>query len=246
MKTPEVITIPNGQFLENCYLVADPASGEAVMIDPGEESSRFLSALGKRGWSLGAVWLTHAHIDHIMGVGDITAAHDIPVILHPDDREIYDNVDRFGAMLGINVEHQPPPTGTWADGQRTSVGSFTFTVRHTPGHSPGSVSLVGHGMVFGGDVLFRGSIGRSDLPGGDSEALMRSIHERMLDLPDDTVVHSGHGPETTIGVERRTNPFLTGPVRCNRCGFVVKTRPWGCRNPCPNCGTMYPLGDCSD
>lgn len=101
-------------------------------------------------------------------------------------------------------------------------------------------------MAFVGDVLFAGSIGRTDLPGGDTETLLASIRQKLLTLSDDTVVYPGHGPETTIGTERRSNPFLTGMAQCQRCGHGVQPKPWGCKNPCPNCGFIYPLGDCSD
>jgi len=183
------------------------------MVDPGEESSAFLAELGRRDWALRAVWLTHAHIDHILGVAAVKRATDAPVYLHPDDRPLYDALPDQGAWFGIRADRPPPPDHPLAAGQRLTVGGLEFTVRHTPGHSPGSVSFVGQGTIFGGDVLFNGSIGRTDLPGGDFATLMRSIQRDFLSLPDSTVVRSGHGPETTIGVERLTNPFLTGAYR---------------------------------
>jgi glyoxylase-like metal-dependent hydrolase (beta-lactamase superfamily II) len=208
-----VVALPNGQFSENCYLLADQESGGAVMVDPGEESSRFLSELDRRGWRLEAVWLTHAHVDHIMGVGAVKAATGVPVLLHPADRPLYDALPRQGEWMGLRLEAPPPPDAALADGQKLRLGPHTFTVRHTPGHSPGSVSFVTRGRVFGGDVLFSGSIGRTDLPGGDYATLINSIQSVFLPLPDSTVVHSGHGPDTTVGVERVTNPFLVGASR---------------------------------
>jgi hydroxyacylglutathione hydrolase len=209
----EVVQLANGQFVQNCWLVADPAGREAVMIDPGEESAMFLAELNTRGWALRAIWLTHAHIDHVLGVGTVQRATGAPILLHPLDRPLYDRLPEQGSWFGLQVPPAPPPNAELAEGDVARVGRFGFTVRHTPGHSPGSVSFVGDGVVFGGDVLFNGSIGRSDLPGGDAATLMASLQRVFLSLPDSTIVHSGHGPDTTIGVERLTNPFLTGVPR---------------------------------
>jgi len=206
----EVVSLPNGQFAENCYLVADRRTREAVIIDPGEEPAMFLAELDTRAWSLRAIWLTHAHIDHIMGVGEVHRATGAPIHLHPLDRPLYDALPQFGSWVGMRLDQPPPPDVELQAGVPVRVGRFDFEVRQTPGHTPGSVSFVGHGMVFGGDVLFNGSIGRTDLPGGDFPTLMGTIQSHFLSLPDSTVVHSGHGPDTTIGVERLTNPFLTG------------------------------------
>jgi hydroxyacylglutathione hydrolase len=209
----EVVALPNGQLAENCYLIADRSTGEAVIIDPGEESTMFLAELDTRGWSLKGIWLTHAHVDHIMGVGAVRGATGAPIHLHPLDRPLYDALPQYGAWLGMRLDPAPPPDVELRPGTQVRVGRHPFDVRFTPGHSPGSVSFVGHGMVFGGDVLFNGSIGRTDLPGGDFQTIMSTLQSQFLSLPDSTVVHSGHGPDTTIGVERLTNPFLTGSVR---------------------------------
>lgn len=213
MSDLEVVAIPNGQFAENCYLVADRRARDAVIIDPGEESEKFLAELAERGWKLQAIWLTHAHIDHIMGVGAVHRATEAPIHLHPLDRPLYDSLPKYGAWVGIEVEPAPPPHLELTAGEVLRVGSFEFTVRFTPGHSPGSVSFLGQGLIFGGDVLFNGSVGRTDLPGGDTATLMATIQSEFLSLPDSTVVHSGHGLDTTIGIERLTNPFLTGAYR---------------------------------
>ena len=207
-----VVSLPNGQFAQNCYLLADSGSGEAVMIDPGEEADRILAELTRRGWRLKAIWLTHAHIDHILGVGAVHRATGAPVWLHPADRPLYDGLPTQAQMFGLTAPPAPPPHRELRGGESVAIGSHRFAVRETPGHSPGSVSFVGHGRTFGGDVLFSGSVGRTDLPGGDWNILRSTIEREFLSLPDDTIVHSGHGPDTTIGVERRTNPFLTGAV----------------------------------
>lgn len=212
MSELEVVALPNGQFAENCYLVADRRTREAAIIDPGEEPAMFLAELDTRAWALRAIWLTHGHIDHILGVAAVRAATGAPIHLHPLDRPIYDALPQFGAWIGMQVDPPPPPDVELRPGTTVRVGGFEFEVRHTPGHSPGSVSFVGHGLVFGGDVLFNGSIGRTDLPGGDFPTLMATIQSQFLSLPDSTVVHSGHGPDTTIGIERLTNPFLAGSV----------------------------------
>ena len=213
MSDLEIVPLPNGQFGENCWLLADPRTGEAVMIDPGEEPQMFLAELDTRSWTLRGIWITHGHIDHILGVSGVKRATGAPIYLHPADRPLYERLTEQGSWFGLKADPPPPPDAELEAGQRLGVGGLEFTVRHTPGHSPGSVSFVGHGTIFGGDVLFNGSIGRTDLPGGDSATLLKSIHRDFLSLPDSTVVRSGHGPETTIGIERLTNPFLTGAYR---------------------------------
>ncbi len=213
MSDLDVVSLPNGQFVENCYLVADRRVREAVIIDPGEDAAMFLAELNARDWTLGGIWLTHAHIDHIMGVGAVKAATGAAIHLHPLDRPIYDALPQYGSWVGVQLQAPPAPDRDLHAGQLLRVGNFEFTVRFTPGHSPGSVSFLGQGMIFGGDVLFSGSVGRTDLPGGNAATLMTSIQSEFLSLPDSTVVHSGHGPDTTVGIERLTNPFLTGAYR---------------------------------
>lgn len=205
----EIVMLPNGQFVENCYLVADLATREAVIIDPGEEPAMFLRELDTRGWTLTAIWLTHGHIDHVLGVAAVQRVHAVPIHLHPLDRSLYDGVQRQGEWMGLVAEPLPAPTHELAHGDTMRVGRFTFEVRHMPGHSPGSVGFVGDDLLIGGDVLFAGSIGRTDLPGGDFDLLLQSIRTQILSLPDSTCVLSGHGAPTTVGVERLTNPFLT-------------------------------------
>ena len=213
MSDLEVVSLPNGQFIENCYLVADRRTREAIIIDPGEDHRLFLAELGSRNWQLREIWLTHGHIDHVMGVGAVHAATGARIRLHPLDRPLYDALPQYGQWMGLKLDPPPEPHGELRAGQAVRVGGFEFMVRFTPGHSPGSVSFLREGMIFGGDVLFSGSVGRTDLPGGDPSTLMATIQSEFLSLPDSTVVHSGHGPDTTVGMERLTNPFLTGTYR---------------------------------
>jgi len=204
----KVVPIPGGQFVENCYLVIDEAARECAVIDPGEQAGLILHKLQASGATPVGIWLTHAHLDHVLGVPRLAAETRAPVFLHPDDRPLYDAVPDQAAWFGLTADPLPPPDRTLAAGDRLRVGSVELEVRHAPGHSPGHVVFVGPGAVFGGDVLFQGSIGRTDLPGGDLDTLLDSIARELLVLPDSTIVYTGHGPATTIGAERRTNPFL--------------------------------------
>jgi glyoxylase-like metal-dependent hydrolase (beta-lactamase superfamily II) len=201
-----------GPFQENTYLVADARTGEAVFIDPGDEPPRLLKALRDGGFSLRGIWLTHAHIDHVGAVAAVKREFDVPVALHPGDRPLYDRAAEQGRHFGLRIEAPPPPDVELAEGDTMAVGRLRFDVMHLPGHAPGHVAFVGHGAVFGGDCLFAGSVGRTDLPLSDPRALQHSL-ERLGALPSETVVYAGHGPATTIGEENRTNPFLTGAAR---------------------------------
>jgi glyoxylase-like metal-dependent hydrolase (beta-lactamase superfamily II) len=210
----KIIQIPNGVFAENCYLVVDEQAGECAIVDPGEEAGLILHKVKETGAKPIAIWLTHAHLDHVLGVPRIVADTGVPVWLHPADRPLYDAVPDQAVWFGLAPPGRlPAPDQDLAHGARLTVGGLSFEVRHAPGHSPGSVCLVGPGVAVSGDVLFAGSIGRTDLPGGDFETLIASIERELLPLPDDTILYSGHGPETTIGRERHTNPFLTGVYR---------------------------------
>jgi glyoxylase-like metal-dependent hydrolase (beta-lactamase superfamily II) len=194
--------------------VADRESGEAVLVDPGEEAELFLARLRTEGLRLTAVWLTHAHLDHVLGVEVVKERTGVPVLLHPFDRLLYDHAPaQARALLGADLAPLPAPDRDLVPGDPVTVGGLAFEVRHVPGHSPGSVAFVGHGVALVGDALFAGSVGRTDLPGGDWATLLDSVRRELLSLPDETVVYAGHGPETTIGREKATNPFLTGAVR---------------------------------
>ncbi len=201
-----------GPFQENCYLLADEASGQAVLIDPGDDGERLLDAVREAGCTLTAIWLTHAHLDHVGGIAAIRREVDVPIYLHPDDLPVYDFAPRAAAMYGVPFELGPRPDRTLAEGDVLEVGALAFQVWHMPGHAPGHVIFHGHGVAFGGDVLFAGSVGRTDLPLSDGVAFQRTL-ARMSTLPGDTVVLPGHGPETTIADELAGNPFLTGLAR---------------------------------
>jgi glyoxylase-like metal-dependent hydrolase (beta-lactamase superfamily II) len=209
---PKVICLTTGVFQENCYLLADPEAGDVVIIDPGEEAELILRRVATEGLTVRAVWLTHAHLDHILGVQTVVEQTGVPVSLHPADRPLYDGAADQGAWLGVRAPAPPPPDRDLAHGDTLGLGSLEFEVRHVPGHSPGSVAFVGHDVAFVGDAVFAGSVGRVDLPGGNGGTLLTSIREQLLTLPDETVVYAGHGPQTTIGAERRANPFLTGVI----------------------------------
>jgi len=209
----KVVTLTNGQFAENCYLVIDEDAKVAAVVDPGEDARLILARLATEGVQTVEIWITHAHVDHVAGTAAVHDATGAPVRIHPDDLALYHAAPMQSAWLGVAVPDLPEPSLVFTAGDPVTVGSLTFDVLHTPGHSPGSVSLVGHGVAFVGDVLFAGSVGRVDLPGGSGAVLLESIQEELLPLPDETIVYAGHGPPTTIGRERRANPFLTEITR---------------------------------
>ena len=198
-----------GAFQENSYLVLDPASQRAVLVDPGAEADALIEMVRASGATLEAIWLTHAHIDHIGAIADVKRLWDVPIYLHPADQPLYDRGAMQAAVYGIPFEQPPAPDRTLAEGDIVTVGSLDFDVLHVPGHAPGHVAFVREGHMVGGDLLFAGSIGRTDLPGGDYATLLASIRGVLFAFGDDARVYSGHGPATTIGRERRTNPFLT-------------------------------------
>lgn len=191
-------------FAENCYVIKDGA--EALVIDPGEAPSELLAAL--EGFTVKTLVNTHSHIDHVGGNAAVIEATGAELICHRDAAPMLAHVAEQGKMFGIQVQASPKPDRFIDEGDTVSVGSVTLDVVYVPGHAPGHIALIGDGFVIGGDVLFNGSIGRTDLPGGDFDVLMTSIKEKFLPLPDDTVVLSGHGPETTIGMEKQINPFV--------------------------------------
>lgn len=208
--TLEIRRLVVGPFQSNCYLVRAPQSRSAVTIDPGAEPDRIESALQSWGAELEAILLTHAHLDHVGAVGALSSGRSVPVFLHPDDLPLYRAAPRQAEAFGLRADTPPEPDRELRHGERVDVAGLSFAVRHAPGHSPGGVVLVGDEHAFVGDCVFAGSIGRTDLPGGDPGRLLRSIREQILTLPEETVLLSGHGPETTVGREAASNPFLTG------------------------------------
>ena len=203
-----------GVFEENCYLVIDDASNHAVLIDPGDEGQRIVDMVRGAGVTLQAIWLTHAHIDHIGAVAAVRRAFDVPVLLHPLDLPYYTRLSaRAAEMYGIDFEQPEPPEREIADGEILECGALRFTVMHVPGHAPGLVSFNGHGLAFGGDLLFAGSIGRTDLPLGSPTDMDASLERFAAELPDETIVYPGHGPKTTLAREKQSNPFLRGRAR---------------------------------
>ena len=199
-----------GLFEENTYFIVDEESRETAVVDPGDEAPRLLEIV--RAEELKVLWIlnTHAHIDHVGAVAELEEATGAKFHLHPLERLILERLQYQADLFGVSCPAIPRIDGDLTEGQVFHLGSRAVAIRvlETPGHSPGGVSLEAGGNLFVGDVLFQGSIGRTDLPGGSYDVLMSSIRDRILSFPDSTRVHSGHGPVTTVGEERRANPFL--------------------------------------
>lgn len=208
-------TAADGPFQKNGYVLGCERTKVAVYIDPGDEVEQLLGFIAEQGLRVSHILLTHAHVDHVSGVAEAKRRLQAPIYLHRADQELYDNAARQGAMFGIQVE-QPPPVDQYYEGQTPiTFGDYVVEVHHTPGHAPGGVCLAvtkrgetAAPALFAGDNLFAGSIGRTDLPSGDYDVLMKAITEVLFAFPDDSIVYSGHGPKTTIGRERRSNPFV--------------------------------------
>jgi glyoxylase-like metal-dependent hydrolase (beta-lactamase superfamily II) len=209
----EIISFILGPVQTNAYLVADSETKEAAVIDPAWDGHVILEAAQKRGWRVAHLWYTHAHFDHIGGAGTIAdALNPLPLVaLHPNDHVLW-RAGGGGAVFGFNIDPGPEPTIDLHQGQILRLGSVEFEVRFTPGHTPGHCILYVSSapVCFCGDVIFAGSVGRTDLPGGSWEQLENSIRTQVYTLPDETRLLSGHGPETTVGEEKRNNPFVSG------------------------------------
>lgn len=201
-----------GAFQENCYLVADETRGVSAVVDPGADGDRIIAMIERSGTTLQAIWITHAHVDHVGAIAPVKKKWNVPVSLHPMDLPLYRKAGVQAQLYGIPFDEPPDPDVEFAEGQKLTLGSLTFEVNHRPGHAPGHVVLHGHGIALVGDCLFAGSIGRTDLPFSNPAELAASL-ERISQLPPETIVYPGHGPSTTIGEENESNPFLNGSAR---------------------------------
>lgn len=205
-------SFPAGPLGCNCSIVMDPASKRAIVVDPGGDLGLIQARLAALGATVEAIVHTHTHVDHVGATAGVQASTGARACIHEADRFLYDLLAVQAAMIGVPLPDKVEMEGSLADGATVRAGAIEMGVLHTPGHTPGSVTFVVKGpdgtRVFSGDTLFRGSIGRTDLWGGDFDLIQRSLRERILALPDDAVVIPGHGPETSIGEERAQNPFL--------------------------------------
>lgn len=203
-------TFPVGLLACNCSILGDEATGDAVVIDPGDNVPEIMARLAKHRLTLRQIIITHAHIDHVGGAAELKELTGAPVIMHGDDLELLQMMDRQAEWLGVSPPRSFVPEMDARDQPQTGLPATPAKILHTPGHTPGSICLLipAQKLLLAGDTLFAGSIGRTDLPGGDRYKILQSLRNRLLILPDDVHVVPGHGPETTIGNERESNPFL--------------------------------------
>jgi hydroxyacylglutathione hydrolase len=204
--------LPVGMLQCNCSIFGDEATRQAIVIDPGDEIDNILAVLARHNLTVKAIVITHAHIDHIGGAAKLRAATGAPVYMNAKDQELYDGLDMQASWLGMEPPARTDIDSPARDGDSLTLGDTAFHILHTPGHTQGSISLwiPSENKLIAGDTLFRDSIGRTDLPGGDSRQILRSIHAKLLVLPEAAVVIPGHGSSTTIGREKARNPFLQG------------------------------------
>jgi glyoxylase-like metal-dependent hydrolase (beta-lactamase superfamily II) len=194
-------------FGSNCYIISADSAKEGIIIDPGAQGDSILEKVEALGLTIKHIVLTHAHFDHIGALKEVKQATGAEVAVHTNDARILQSRSPMGFMVRMSLQAPPPPDRLLKGGDKITTGGLSLLVLHTPGHSPGSICLLGEGVVFTGDTLFNFGIGRTDM-GGSFDDIMNSIHTKLLVLPDSTVVYPGHGPQTTIGIERNWNPFL--------------------------------------
>jgi hydroxyacylglutathione hydrolase len=203
-----VKTIVVGPLQVNCHIIGDETTGKAMIIDPGDEPDIIVDAVRKKNLTVEYIVCTHGHFDHVGAVADIKKETGAKIVLHQDDLEIYDSAAELAHFFGLDLEPQPAPDILVTEGDHIVIGTLNFAVSQSPGHSPGGIVLYGEGIVITGDTLFAGSIGRTDLPGGDERAIRKSLG-RLMSLPEGTAVLCGHGPSSTIGREKKENPFAS-------------------------------------
>jgi hydroxyacylglutathione hydrolase len=208
-------TFPVGPLRCNCTILGDEVTHEAMVVDPGDNIPEILSRLQKHGLTLRQIVVTHAHIDHVGGAAQLRKLTGAPVVMNQQDLKLLGMMEMQAGWLGVPTPQVAPPDASAEDGLALGLTTLPAQVLHTPGHTPGSICLLfpDQHLLLAGDTLFAGSIGRTDLPGGDGQQILRSLRERLLVLPDATRVVPGHGPETTIGEERQSNPFLQPKFR---------------------------------
>jgi glyoxylase-like metal-dependent hydrolase (beta-lactamase superfamily II) len=208
--TLRMLQLPLGPLQTNCYIVACTATNQAAVVDPSWDGHAILARINKEGWTVSHILLTHTHFDHVGALAELKELTGAPIYVHAEATEMLKRAPAAAALWGFTLDAPPAPDHFLETGEKFQIGELEVEVLFTPGHAPGHVCfyLPAHDALFDGDVLFQGSIGRTDLPGGDYDLLMSTIREKVMVLPDETVVLSGHGPATTIGYERRTNPFL--------------------------------------
>ena len=201
-------TLAVGPIQANCFILGCEETLEAVVIDPGEEADRILNAVAESNLTVKYIINTHGHMDHVSANKKLNDATGAPIFIHALDAPMLDQVASSAAAWGLDAENSPAPDRELEDGDEVAFGNITLTVIHTPGHTRGGISLMAKDDVFVGDTLFAGSIGRTDFPGGSFETIKESIQQKLFKLGDDVTVHAGHGPTTTIGQEKRLNPFV--------------------------------------
>jgi len=201
-------TFVTGPLETNTYLVADEKAGEALVIDPAGGVAPIVARLTELGVKLKAIVITHGHFDHVSGNRALAEATGAPILAHQSDANLFSKAEETADFFLVKAENSPPPDRFLQEGDEVTVGAYSLRVVHTPGHSPGGITLAGDGKAFCGDLVFFGSVGRTDLPGGSQEILRESIRSKIATLPEDTVLYPGHGPETTVRREKAHNPFF--------------------------------------